>query len=236
MEPANLKLPTARRTFAFMLVATWVTNSAIVFAATSDAMDFKTAALAMLYWSGGTMFFGCFAAISAAVLALLLGADLSRQFCWMFSVMCGLMAPMVVAWGLVMGLYFTSLGRQMYQYLPTQAVPQWAYVAMPVSCVAAGIVLGVLMTRGRLGFSRPSRRAARIGAVSALLVLGAGWLLARLMEDNEVRLKTGGSGEFWMEVWIVVGFVFVSAALPAVFGAQRRQTGSFHVLPVDAPL
>src|SRR5262245_9340305 len=93
------------------------------------------------------------------MIALLLGAQLSRQYCWLFALTAGLI-------GIPALMYTTS--QLSFAFNVQRRVPPliagWGLeFLMLLGPLAGGAVLAIVMTRRRIGLARRSRRAAWIG-------------------------------------------------------------------------
>jgi hypothetical protein len=231
MVPATQIIPTSRIAFAMTMLGSAAGATWALCAAMWDATSLEAAMLSGLQMIPPAMIAALIGAAAGAILALLFGANLSRQYCWLFCVTAGLVGIPVLA----MSVGFLKIAFEADRWLPQQ-FQSFEWQLYPIFApVVAGLLVAVLTTRTRIGLTRRSRRAAWtgmiIGVIACAIIEFIYWRAMLRMNVNIFAMGPGSSNIQWLVVTPSL-FALVGAGAAAAWFAERPTETRYEVLPV----
>jgi hypothetical protein len=232
-EPGTQLIPTERIAFSIIVAGGWALASWFLIDVSSESTSVSAILSEWLQFSLGAIVSGLCGAVVGAVLALLAGRTLSRQFCWIFAVSVGMWSVPVLSAVFVrtvLSVAPTIITSRFFKALGLMAI---VYPLMCLVAVICGIWIGVIITRRRLGFGARSQRAARLAAVFAVPV-------AMALELCWSHLGDKGSfadGNLRADSVLLVLGLLIAAMISGLIFAEPRQVvgGRFEVLPIPLP-
>jgi hypothetical protein len=234
--PQTQLLSTPTIAFAFVIFGAWAASAIFMIAATWSSNSYDDLISDIQRFSIVAAIFGFLGATAAALLELMFGASLSRQFCWVFTIAgTGLAIPVL------MFLLFRTLAAMprlsvfsIFGRMGFAAVNLVVLLTL-VDSILCGVVLGVMLTRRRLGFGPAARRASRIAFIwsvvfSTLLELAWTGLFA--------LFGRGGRSEIFFSLDVFgLGMILIGVlSIVSLVYSERPVGQRFEVLPVQRPL
>ncbi len=229
--PASQVIVTSRAAFVLTTIGAWIGGSLSFVFVTWDE-DIWSQAVSNSMWAWAWIVpLAMLGATVGAMIAMFCGWRLSRQFCWLFSVVA---AMLIVPTGVMMAFRISQTFPSTAGWIGSRM--QGPIILVPLfGLVLGGIVLGVLLTAARTGFARRARKSGAIAGVAA----GAGYALLELAIYLIESQRQGMGGRYfriewpWQAMLTFGGFTIVAAiALVAAWYAERPMGRSYEVLPV----
>jgi hypothetical protein len=226
--PASQVIITSRAAFVLTTVGAWIGGSlSFVFVTWDEEIWAQAVSNSRWAWAWSVPL-AMLGATVGAMIAMFCGCRLSRQFCWLFSVVA---AMLIVPTGVMMAFRLSQLFPAVSRWLDMRMRGPASLISVVGSLLGA-IVLGVLLTMTRTGFGPRARRAGAIAGTVAAVLYTMFELVLHWYESSGTR------GRFYIEwPWQLMltfgGFTIVAAiALVAAWYAERPMGRSYEVLPV----
>ncbi|MBC8107594.1 MAG: hypothetical protein H7Z14_13470 [Anaerolineae bacterium] len=226
--PASQIVPTSRRAFALTALCAAIGATWVLCLAAWEEATLETALVRMAFAMIGAIPCALIGAAAGGLLALLLGARLSRQYCWLFAATGGVL-------GMPILLYTSSqlmFAFDIQRWLPARLDFQLYGAFGPL---LGGILLAVVTTRGRVGLATRSRRAAWVGCALGL----AAYVLVELIYNYALHARNvtmhsfGQPSVFWRHVTFGGFFALMAAGVAAAWCAERPIEVRWEVLPLN---
>lgn len=229
--PASQIFPTSRRVFILTTLCAAIGATWVLCLAVWEEATLENALVRMAFAMIGAVPCAGIGAAAGGMLALLFGARLSRQYCWLFAAMGGVV-------GMPILLYTSSqlmfaFGAQ--RWLPATLTRINFQLYMVFGPLLGGILLAVITTRTRIGLAKRSRRAAWVGCVLGLLA----YVLIELIYAYALRARNvtmhsfGQPSVLWRHMTFGGFFALMSAGVAAAWCAERPLEVRYEVLPLN---
>jgi hypothetical protein len=229
--PASQIIPTSPRAFAITVLGATAGATLLLCGAIWEELTFERAAVQALEVFLGLAPFALVGAAVGGMLALMCGANLSRQYCWLFALASGMVSVPVVAYTASQLMTVFQLDKWLASKLGSFDYEPYAIFTPLVG----GIAIAFITTRARTGLARRSRRAAWIAAPVGLACYGIVHLLYwyGMWKRNINVYSVPGYAFFWMHVTLGGFFALMSAGIAAAWCAERPLETRWEVLPLN---
>jgi hypothetical protein len=227
--PASQVIVTSRAAFVLTTIGAWIGGS-LSFVFVIWAEELWVEAVSNSIWAAAWIVpLAMLGATVGAMIAMFCGCSLSRQFCWLFCVVAGML---VVPLGAMITFRISQLFPNAFSLIGGRM--RGPSILIPLlGSILGGIVLGVLLTATRTGFGP---RARRIGAIAGLAAGALYSLTEFAMYWLEESMKPRGAFYIewpWQAMLTFGGFTVVATiAIAAAWCAQRPMGRSYEVLPI----